>query len=143
MEVITDLLEQFGQGGPCSDIVPEHVYHNSFLIADANEAWILETARTFWVAQRFTSGVRNISNCMSITTQIDKMSKDLLESAKHQGWWNGTDPFNWMQIIGEANQLPSSKLTTPNERYCAGKKLLEIHSDKSKYIIQFYYSDRL
>ena len=85
MEVITDLLEQFGQGGPCSDIVPEHVYHNSFLIADANEAWILETARTFWVAQRVTSGVRNISNCMSITTQIDKMSKDLLESAKHQG----------------------------------------------------------
>ena len=42
------------------------------------------------------------------------------------------EPLNWMEVIGEANQLPSSKLTTPNERYCAGKKLLEIHSDKSK-----------
>ena len=51
------------------------------------------------------------------------------------GWWNGTDPFNWMEVIGEANQLPSSKLTTPNERYCAGKKLLEIHSDKSKFLL--------
>ena len=55
LSVITNLLETHGQGGPCSDIVPEHTYHNSFLIADPKEAWVLETARTFWVAQKITS----------------------------------------------------------------------------------------
>ena len=55
MNVITELLEQFGQGGPCSDLVPEHTYHNSFLIADSKEAWILETAQSYWVAERVTS----------------------------------------------------------------------------------------
>ena len=55
LDVITSLLEEFGQGGPCSDLVPEHTYHNSFLIADPQEAWVLETARAYWVAERVTS----------------------------------------------------------------------------------------
>ena len=133
LEVITSLLEEFGQGGPCSDIVPEHVYHNSFLIADPNEAWVLETARNLWVAQKITKGVRNISNCMSIQTEIDLMSKDLLKTAKEENWWNGTDTFNWELVIGEAALLPSTKLTTPHERYCAGRKLLMANSEKSKF----------
>ena len=64
LSIITDLLAQYGQGGQCSDIVPDFSYHNSFLIADRAEAWVLETADTFWVAERVSSGVRNISNCL-------------------------------------------------------------------------------
>ena len=55
LDVITNLLENHGQGGPCSDLVLEHTYHNSFLIADPTEAWILETARNYWVAQQIKS----------------------------------------------------------------------------------------
>lgn len=55
LHVIVDLLEEHGQGGPCSDLVQEHVYHNSFLIADTQEAWVLETARELWVAEHITS----------------------------------------------------------------------------------------
>ncbi len=55
LAVITSLLEKHGQGGQCSDIVGDFAYHNSFLIADAKEAFVLETAREWWVAERITS----------------------------------------------------------------------------------------
>jgi hypothetical protein len=54
LEVITELLEQYGQGGPCSDIIPDFTYHNSFLIADPKEAWVLETAGKVWAAEKIT-----------------------------------------------------------------------------------------
>lgn len=54
LDVIVDLLEQHGQGGPCSDIYQDLYYHNSFLIADSEEAWILETAGSLWAAERVT-----------------------------------------------------------------------------------------
>ena len=64
LTTITGLLEQHGQGGQCSDIVQDFSYHNSFLIADAHEAWVLETADKLWVAEKVESGYRNISNCL-------------------------------------------------------------------------------
>ena len=69
---------------------------------------------------------------MSIQTEFDLVSKDLFEIAKNEGWWNGKDLFHWQNVIGEASRLPSTKLTTPQERYCAGKNLLEKHSQESK-----------
>ncbi len=75
LTVITSLLEQYGQGGPCSDRLPDFSYHNSFLIADGREAWVLETAGPLWAAERVAAGFRNISNCMSITTSVDRYGK--------------------------------------------------------------------
>ena len=54
MSVITRLLEQHGQGGQCSNIYEDFYYHNSFLIVDDKEAWVLETAAKHWVAERVT-----------------------------------------------------------------------------------------
>ena len=51
VEVITSLLEQFGQGGPSGYTHPLF-YHNSFLIVDPNEAWILETVDRHWAAKQ-------------------------------------------------------------------------------------------
>ena len=66
LDVIVTLLERYGQGGACAENDTSFTYHNSFLISDRDEAWILETAGKFWVAQKLTSGVRNISNGLSI-----------------------------------------------------------------------------
>lgn len=54
MDVITRLLELHGQGGPCSDTDTDFTYHNSFLIVDPTEAWVLETAGSLWAAEKIT-----------------------------------------------------------------------------------------
>ncbi|KAK4289283.1 hypothetical protein Pmani_037735, partial [Petrolisthes manimaculis] len=95
LDIITSLLEQHGQGGPCSDTQPGLLYHNSFLIADTKEAWVLETAGRHWVAENIKSGHRNISNTLTITTNMDRSSEGVKEAAKEAGWWDGTSEFNF------------------------------------------------
>ena len=43
LDIITSLLEIYGQRGNCT-CDGSMYYHNSFLIADPREAWVLETA---------------------------------------------------------------------------------------------------
>ena len=52
MDVITELLEKYGQGGNCMEDECGFTYHNSFLISDRTEAWILETSGKYWAAER-------------------------------------------------------------------------------------------
>jgi len=78
VDIIAGLLETHGQGGACAENDPSFAYHNSFLLADAGEAWILETADRDWVAERVTTGFRNISNGLSIRTNYEKSSQNLV-----------------------------------------------------------------
>jgi len=83
--VITDLLETYGQGGP-GHLGTTFSYHNSFLMADPAEAWILETSGKQWAA-REVDGVGNISNHISIEDDWSLASADLEEYAVERGWW--------------------------------------------------------
>ncbi|XP_050512396.1 secernin-3 [Diabrotica virgifera virgifera] len=117
LEVITQLLEKYGQGGPCSNTDSSLIYHNSFLIADASIAWVLETSGKHWVAEKITSGYRNISNAVTISTKFDRHSDGIQEYAKSTGLWNGEGEFNFREIFcGESKPYGS--------RYLAGEKLL-------------------
>ena len=64
--VITDLLEQHGQGGGCGHERRSFTYHNSFLVADAAGAYVLETAGKLWVVEQVGHGARSISNGLTI-----------------------------------------------------------------------------
>ena len=93
VDVIIALLEQFGQGGHSGFAHPTY-YHNSFLIADPEEAWILETVERRWAARQVT-GVASISNCLTIGDQFDLASADLVGFARDKGWCTGPEDFDF------------------------------------------------
>uniref|UniRef100_A0A0A9WVX8 Secernin-2 n=1 Tax=Lygus hesperus TaxID=30085 RepID=A0A0A9WVX8_LYGHE len=122
LDVIIELLEKHGQGGPCSED-GSLTYHNSFLIADSKEAWVLETAGKLWVAQRFTDGFRNISNCLSITTGADRVSDSLKQYAIDNNLWNGEGELDWTAVFADG---------CPRGRWDKGRDLLcQLSADKS------------
>jgi secernin len=85
LEVMTGLLETHGQGGPAI-MGTAFGYHNSFLIADPTEAWILETSGKQWAARQ-VERVGSISNHLTIEGDWSLASRDLEEYAIERGWW--------------------------------------------------------
>ncbi len=71
IEVITTLLEQHGQGGPAGFAERGFHYDSSFIIADAQQAWVLETAGRDWAA-RPVRDYAAISNGLSIATDYTR-----------------------------------------------------------------------
>ncbi|XP_050683655.1 secernin-3 [Leptidea sinapis] len=123
LNVITDLLGKYGQGGPCSECDDSHFYHNTFLIADTKEAWVLETSGKIWAAEKIENSYRNISNGLTITTKIDKHSTDLYNDAKQMGVWDGKSEFNFSAAFSSGGD---------EMRWAHGKRLLgELSKDKS------------
>ncbi|KAM6972751.1 secernin-2 [Aplochiton taeniatus] len=124
--VITDLLEQHGQGGPCREDPEPFSYHNTFLLVDRSEAWVLETAGKLWVAQKVTEGVKNISNQLTIGTEISAEHPELRNEAQAQGWWDGEGEFNFSQLFSPLD--PPARMELAKQRYKGGTQLLQQHN---------------
>jgi secernin len=84
MGIIVELLEAYGQGGN-HGYPKKQYYHNSFLIADAREAWVLETAGKYWAAEQ-VHAVRTISNGLTIGREWDRAGSGLREHALDRRW---------------------------------------------------------
>ncbi|XP_025910272.1 secernin-2 isoform X1 [Nothoprocta perdicaria] len=128
VRVIAALLERHGQGGPCKEEPAPFCYHNTFLLADRAEAWVLETAGPYWAAQRITEGSRNISNQLSIGTDITAEHAGLRQRARSQGWWSGDGEFSFAEVFSLEQQ--PVRMEAAKARYRAGRELLRQHAGR-------------
>lgn len=125
VKVIIELLERYGQGGNCGFDHPIF-YHNSFLIVDRQEAWVLETAGKMWAAEKVVD-VRSISNAITIGNQWDMASEGLVEFAIERGWCKKREEFNFARCYSDF--LYTTFCDGRNRQSCT-TKILEEHKGK-------------
>ncbi|MDF2891190.1 MAG: peptidase [Clostridia bacterium] len=120
LNMLIDLLEVYGQGGNCG-YEKKFTYHNSFLIADRNSAWVLETAGKYWAAER-VKDIRSISNCLSIGKNYERHHPDLIKHAVDKGWCKGEKDFHFAKCY---TSPLFTHLSKAKDRSSTSTKLLE------------------
>ena len=120
--VIVELLATHGQGGNCGFRHKEY-HHNAFMIADRAEAWLLETAGKYWAAER-AGDVRSISNGLTIGSEWDLASPDLVEHALDKGWCKSRADFHFARCYSD---FLYTRLDGSRPRQCRSSELLQAH----------------
>ncbi len=96
---ITNLLEAYGQDACGGYKNKSFFYHNSYLVADAHQAWVLETAGREWALQA-VDDIRSISNRLSITSG-GQYSNGAKSMAMNKRWWNGQSAFDFQHAYSD------------------------------------------
>jgi len=103
VEIMIELIECHGQGGSgFRDL--DWPYNNSFLVADAREAWILEAAGSNWAARR-CGVVDSISNQVTIGADWERLSRDAIAQAQRSGW-PIAEPFDFASAYRDLEAAP-------------------------------------
>lgn len=120
LELIIGLLELYGQGGNCG-FGHEFHYHNSFLIADKERAYVLETAGKFYAA-KMVKGSYAISNCLSIGNDFDIIHPFAIEYAIRKRRCSLVEEFSFAKCYSDTIFTHFSKA---NNRRCKAMEILE------------------
>jgi len=96
---ITTLLELYGQDAKGGYKNKNFYYHNSFLIADTQHAWVLETAGREWAAEK-VKDIRSISNKLSID-EADRLSIHAKSFSQSKVWWKEGTPFSFQNAYSD------------------------------------------
>lgn len=70
-----------------------------------------------------TAGARNISNQLSIGTDISAEHPELRSHAQAQGWWSGQGTFDFAQVFSLTQQ--PVRMEAAKARFRAGRELLQ------------------
>lgn len=126
LDFIIRLIEDFGQGGDGGYTKPLR-YHNSFLIKDRREAYLLETSAKHWAAKKIES-LQTISNCYAILGDYDLSdpeSKDLKNfKAKYENRL-----VSFFSKGDQRRKLSTSYLVNNPWDLMSWKKLLRLHGN--------------
>lgn len=101
LELIIQLLSDYGQDACGGYRNRSFFYSNSFLIADPKEAWVLETTGPFWAAEQTRSGFRSISNILTIGESFDFIHKDAAHFAMRKRWQKPGKPFHFAHAFSD------------------------------------------
>jgi len=99
LETIIELLEKYGQGGNCG-YRQKLLYMNSFLIADAAGAYVLETVKSWW-AWKKVNDFWSISNIISLEKDFDACSPGLIENAVNKRYCKSEADFNFRKCYSD------------------------------------------
>jgi dipeptidase len=105
-DVIATLIETHGQGGSgFADLV--WPYNNSFVIADAAEAWLLEASASHWALKRLREG-GSASNHTTIGSDWDELSRGCVAHAIESGWWDDRgERFDFAAAYRDESVVPA------------------------------------
>lgn len=118
IDVITGLLEQYGQNANASPLFDRR-YENSFILVDREEIWLLETAGRQWAAKKIDDWAA-ISNCYSIGTDFDRCSSQLEAYARERRWLRPSDLLDF----AKAYTLPALRQSQSTPRWRRLRKLI-------------------
>ena len=93
LNYIIVLIEKYGQGGKAG-YTQNLKYHNSYIIADFSEAYVLETAGRHWIYEK-VKDIHSISNTISIRNKFEGCSSQLIEHALAKGWCRSREEFDF------------------------------------------------
>ncbi len=100
VDCITSLLSLYGQNANGGYKNKKFYYHNSFLIGDPKEAWVLETAGKAWATEK-VKDIRSISNRLSISRYAEQYSPAAKELALQKKWWDGESTFSFQKAYSD------------------------------------------
>ncbi len=100
VDMILKLLNDYGQGGICGFEDKRMSYHNSFLIADREKTFVLETAGEFWVYKE-VKDFYAISNRLTIEEEFDKIHPEAINFAVKKRWIKKGEEFNFSKAFSD------------------------------------------
>ena len=127
LDVITNLLEKHGQGGFHS--LDQWNYHNSYILADPTEAYVLDTAGDWWIVE-VVKEYRSISNHISIRGRGDMRREGIIQHAVEKEYCKDDNDFDFKMNFSPS-PLPEVFPITDRDGY----SLHQLSSNKGKITV--------
>lgn len=100
LELILQLLADYGQDACGGYRNRRFYYHNSFLIGDRQSAWVLETAGPHWAIKRIQQHYA-ISNGLTLGHDYERVSPQAEDYARLRGWIKKGEAFSFAKAYSD------------------------------------------